>query len=149
MKHVKILLTCIVIAAWIPACMSSSRTQMTTNCASKSNAELLSSLSALCVREGMNIKTSDANIGFLQAETSPSVIMGIRQTYIWQFNVKNGSVVGSAKAFTETLNGFGAVLGTAEMSYNDKVHKDHKWYWNVRNTLETMCDGKLVFSEQN
>ncbi|MBD1210697.1 MAG: hypothetical protein H9535_19890 [Ignavibacteria bacterium] len=122
---------------------------MTTNCGVKSNAEILSSLSALCIREGMNMKVSDANIGFLQVESTPSTMLGIRQTYVWQFNVKNGTVVGTAKALTETLNGFGMVIGSSEVGYNDKVHKDHKWYWNVRNSLESMCDGKLVFTEQN
>lgn len=107
--------------------------------------ELFSGLSSLAMSEGMSIKTADVSTGVFVAESDPVVepISGATIVNRWQVSFVNNKVLATAKSLTQSKNAFGATLATSETYYNQNVHKDHAWYWSIRNYLESKC-GKIV-----
>lgn len=124
--------------------------QLTTPCPTKPMREVVSSLSALVIAEGMQITLVNENIGILQASSPEdhSIWTGLYTIRQWIFTMKGDTVLAYAKTIDQSRNAFGATLATSETYYSDKVHPDHAWYWNVRRGLETLCGGKVEFVQK-
>lgn len=145
----KILLSSLCIIA---LCFSSCGTtvhKLTADC-NVDNKVLFSKITAILLQENFMLKSQDIETGYLQAETVPefSVWTGMSETRYWIFHVRNNNAVtAQAKVVYSKTNAFGAATGGTTKYYNDDVHKDWTWYWNVRNELESVCKNKIIFLE--
>ena len=94
----------------------------------------------------MNVTQVNEKIGLLQASTAEehSIWTGLYTANHWTFTIRNDTIYGMAKQTGTSKNAFGAVISTSETYYNDKVHRDHAWYWNVRNGLESLCEDQVI-----
>jgi len=125
--------------------------QIVSHCPQKTPKDIVAALAALVATEGMSVTLVNENVGVLQAATSPSYSAwtGLTTTNQWQFNVRGDTVYAYAKSLATSTNVFGATTGGAETPYDDDVHPDHKWYWNVRNGLQQFCGvQQLIFRQQ-
>jgi hypothetical protein len=124
--------------------------KLVTPCTTQSTSDLIAALTALVVSEGMNISLVNEKVGILQASTAEehSIWTGATTSNHWTFTVRDGKVEAIAKSLSVSKNAFGATISSSETYYNDKAHKDWKWYWNVRNGLEALCGSKVEFIEQ-
>lgn len=124
---------------------------------------LFNDLQAILIMEGFEIEVSNSNVGILRAsipETrEPWSGMYITKTWTFQIADNDKSRIGStgqasmpaggapivtriiatAKWHGETRNAFGGVVSSSDKYYDDTVHKEYTWYWNIRNKLEDLC----------
>jgi hypothetical protein len=119
--------------------------KLVTPCTSQSTSDLIAALTALVVSEGMNVTLVNEKVGILQASSAEdrSIWTGATTSNHWTFTVREGKVEPIAKSLTQTKNAFGATLSSSETYYTDKADQDWKWYWNVRNGLQTLCGSQV------
>lgn len=127
----------------------SSVKQLQTDCDMEMD-ELFKSITTLLMQEGFEIKQSDFNLGYLKAETplKHNLWVGVHEKYIWIFQYDQGVVIATAKHYAESRNAFGNTMSSSETYYADHVHKDHDWYWNIRNGLEKLCKNRIIVIEK-
>lgn len=141
-------------------------------CHSRTRADVLRSAMSLLVQYGFTVSIADTTIGLVQGETEESrdVWSGMITKRIWQISIRpelgklgelsatdqaalskpaqqqSMYVIATAKTVNKTTNAFGATISTAELYYDDDVHQDWEWYWEVRRGLESVCGSKVVIS---
>ena len=136
------------VAVFFAACVKRP-IQLTTPCPAKPVKEVVGTLSALVLAEGMQITLVNDNVGILQAATPEDHSWtGAYSTNQWTFSMKGDTVLAFAKAVQQTRNAFGAMLSSYESYLTDEVHPDYLWYWNVRRGLEALCGEKVVFIQK-
>jgi len=116
--------------------------QMKTDC-KLSNDELFKKITAVLLQERFIIKASEEKLGYLQAESLPEYVpaFGLKETHYWTFQSINGTITASASWATQGGQ-------SSSVTYmNDGTAAKIKWYWNVRNALESLCGNKLTFIE--
>ena len=123
--------------------------QLKTDCNSNTE-DLFKKISIILMQENFLIKANDSKIGYLQAETVPSLNAwtGMIETRYWIFQVQDSKVTAQAKVVYTKQNVFGATTEGTEIYYNDEVHSDWTWYWSIRNELEKICGNKIIFIEK-
>src|SRR5687768_15313009 len=88
---------------------ASVRTELVTPCASKSNLDVIKSLTSIVVTEGMRVSVVDADVGLLEAVTSESIDWaGAVNQGRWTFTIRNDTVRAFATASTIVRNPAGA-----------------------------------------
>lgn len=109
---------------------------------------VLKAVTPLLIQEGFEIKTSDAKIGYLNAETVANVnyLVGGASKKVWFVSVQNGRIVASAKIVTTAQNAFGATTGVVETYFDDETEQGEMWYWTVRSALEKVCENTLIIN---
>ena len=141
-------------------------------CHTRTRADVLRSAMSLLVQHGFTVSIADTTIGLVQGETEESrdIWSGMITKRVWQISIRpelgkigelspadqaalskpaqqpSMYVIATAKTVNKTTNAFGATLSTAELYYDDDVHQDWEWYWEVRRGLESVCGSKVVIS---
>lgn len=141
-------------------------------CHTRTRADVLRSAMSLLVQHGFNVTIADTTIGLVQGETEESreIWSGMISKRVWQISIRpdlgklgvisaesqatltkpidqpSMYVIATAKTVNKTTNAFGATLSTSELYYDDDVHQDWEWYWEVRRGLESVCGSKVVIS---
>ena len=125
---------------------ASPKWQMQAGCPGVDVPDAIAGLTALVTQEGMNITLVNEKIGVLQAATAESadIWTGHLVSKSWQFTISHDTIYAFAKEIRQSRNAFGTILSTTETYYNDKVHKSHGWYWNVRNGIGAVCENAVV-----
>lgn len=146
----KLFITASLLVALILTSCGTTVYQLQTKCDKTTPEELFKSISTLLMQQNFIIKQSDMKLGYLQAETMPSfsVWTGMDETRVWVFQYVQGKIIASAKQVLTKKNMFGQTESGAETYYNDNVHSDWSWYWDVRNGLENLCGDKIVITEK-
>ena len=123
--------------------------QLHTQC-EKSKEEVFKSITTLLLQENLQIKHSDMELGYIQAESIPqlNIWLGAEVQRVWVITYKENKIIASAKTITITRNAFGKTTGSAETYYNDDSHEDWTWYWNVRDGLENLCGNEIIITKK-
>ncbi|MCO5252598.1 MAG: hypothetical protein M9949_14415 [Candidatus Kapabacteria bacterium] len=116
----------------------------------KSDVDVFKDITTILMQEEFTIKNANENIGFLVAEreTAPLYAGGYGSKIVWEFNVRNGKIMGTYKTFLYESNLSGGIKETMQPTYgSDKTGKGEVTYWNVRNSIERVCNSKIVVME--
>ncbi|MBC8144037.1 MAG: hypothetical protein H7X80_00550 [bacterium] len=124
---------------------ASVRTELIAPCPAKSESEILKALTSLIVAEGLRVRTMNADVGFLDAETTELASGNSTHQNRWTFTLVNDSVRAYATSVTGTRNEAGVVTSSHDYTFDDGVPKNQLWYWSVRNGLEKFCGVPIVF----
>jgi hypothetical protein len=168
----KILVPVTLIAAVFIGCSGVKIQQHNLPCHTRTKADVLRSAMSLLVQHGFKITVADTVLGLVQAETEETrdIWSGMISKRVWQVSIRpelgplgqidpvgqaalskpqtdrTMYVIATARTVNKTTNAFGATISTAEIYYDDSVHEDWEWYWEVRRGLESVCGSKVVIS---
>ena len=130
------------------------RWQMQAPCPGSTNAELISSLTALVANEGMDVLIVDSKVGILQARgTDDGGIFSSDKMVHWNFSIRNDTIFAFAKKSSESINSSassatGTVTTTAnvkeEYLTNENAGKREGWFWNVYNGVVGLCEDQVI-----
>ncbi|MBS4000767.1 MAG: hypothetical protein KGZ71_09835 [Desulfobulbaceae bacterium] len=113
----------------------------------KNDVEIFKDITTILMQNNFVIKNANENIGYLNAEIdSPPLVAGtFGAKMIWDFNIRDGKITATYKSLMYETNRLGNVVSTTDPRYgSDEYNKGDKSYWNVRNSIEKVCNSRIV-----
>lgn len=109
--------------------------------------ELFSSISAVCLSNGFEIKNSDAKIGYLTLERDEGLVNILEpnsgKKTVWTFQLKKNELFATCKSMYKDPN----YLTLSRETYYDDGYLKFAWYSDVRDAIQNIC-GNIRFIEK-